>query len=151
MPVVGQYKAKLPFKYGDNSFIFSLFIISKFLTPFVSPCSFICINFSLSSSVNPTTSFPVLLKGISSSSATLSKFSFPSTQNFAIKEPGLLLNPACNTPEFLPLVSLHTSNSFSNTHTFNTYLDSSLAIELPITPPPIIAISYILFNFFTPF
>ena len=112
------------------------------MTPLASPCSFIFINFSLSSSLNPTTSFPVLLKGISNSLAISSKFSLPSTQNFAIREPALLLNPACKTPEFLPLVSQHTSSSFSNTHVFNLYLESSLAMELPTTPPPIIITSY---------
>ena len=62
--------ANSPSIFGSISFILSLPIISSPLTPFFSPCSFIAINFSLSSSLNPTTSFPHLLNGTPSSLAT---------------------------------------------------------------------------------
>ena len=40
-------------------------------------------------------------------------------------------------------VSLQTSSSFSITHVFNLYLETSLAIALPVTPAPIITTSNI--------
>ena len=80
---------------------------------------------------------------MSSSSAILSIIAFPITFNFAFIVPGTASNPAWMIALFALDVSLQTSSSFSITHVFNLYLETSLAIALPVTPAPIITTSNI--------
>ena len=99
-------------------------------------------NFSNSSSLKANTKEPFLLKGNSNSSAKESIILLASKFNLAFNVPFFSLYPPGIIPLFALDIPSETSWFLSITDTSKLYLDSSLAIEQPTIPAPIITTSF---------
>ena len=79
-----------------------------------------------------------------SSLAVTSIISEPLTFSFALSVPGSASKPACTIAEFALLAPIATSFSFSRMQSLSLYADSVLKSMPPMTPPPIMATSYMI-------
>ena len=89
MPLAGHHMAKFPPALGSSSSIRFRSMSSRPFTPLASPRAMKCSSRCRCSSVKPTMSLPVRLKGTSSSPATESNSWLPSTAQMALREPVL--------------------------------------------------------------
>ena len=141
---VGTYRAftTASLIFGSISRISSCSMMRSPFTPFAIPLSYSSCKPFPSCSLRQSTSDPFLLYANESCFESSSIISDPLTFIRAFMLLGFASYPPCTMPEFALDVPSHTSVHRSSTQIFLSYLDRNLATEHPITPPPIIAMSY---------